>query len=480
MACLLLPGIVLAEKTGAERLQEAYKKEFAFLEAEEAALKKRLAQIKRSQRTENLKNQSILAGLQKQIITRTSEADAMAERLVEVEREVDAIGEGAEALTGLLQQMSRALKSNAVDWNPVVTPMAEGATDAERTAQESARLAAEAAQLGAGFNLTLKSIDEHSKIRRDAGAFFLADGTKVEGTLIHVGRIAVYGVSTDHAGALTPAGGGAFKLDPVQGEHTARALMSGENPTQIGLFLFENTAENYEPKQEKTVLQIIESGGIIAWVIVGLGAFALLLIFIRALLLMTSRVGAEDLWVAIQDKLKNGAYTDAAQMCQASRGAGARIMANLAPALQYEREDVERVFSERMLVEEGRLDRLGSLILVIAAVAPLLGLLGTVTGMISTFDVITEFGTGNPKLLSGGISEALVTTELGLCVAIPALLLGNILNGWAARLKGTLEFSALRMINFVRCSGGPTGGNSKAEDVNELAEWSKTAKKQAV
>ena len=82
-----------------------------------------------------------------------------------------------------------------------------------------------------------------------------------------------------------------------------------------------------------------------------------------------------------------------------------------------------------------------------AAVAPLLGLLGTVTGMISTFDIITEFGTGDPKLLSSGISEALITTKLGLVVAIPSLLLGNLLGGWSGKIKVMLEREALRLSN---------------------------------
>ena len=64
-----------------------------------------------------------------------------------------------------------------------------------------------------------------------------------------------------------------------------------------------------------------------------------------------------------------------------------------------------------------------------AGIAPLLGLLGTVTGMISTFDVITEYGTGNPRLLSGGISVALITTQLGLIVAVPLVLA----HAWASR-----------------------------------------------
>jgi biopolymer transport protein ExbB len=115
--------------------------------------------------------------------------------------------------------------------------------------------------------------------------------------------------------------------------------------------------------------------------------------------------------------------------------------------LDRDRAHLEDIISESILNESSRLNRFGSVILVIAGVAPLLGLLGTVTGMITTFDIITEFGTGDPKLLSGGISIALVTTELGLAVAIPMLLLGNILSGWAESIKDDMEKGALRVIN---------------------------------
>ena len=75
------------------------------------------------------------------------------------------------------------------------------------------------------------------------------------------------------------------------------------------------------------------------------------------------------------------------------------------------------------------------LIKIISVVAPLLGLLGTVTGMINTFQAITLFGTGDPKLMAGGISQALVTTVLGLVVAIPTVFLYTLLN---TRSKGLL------------------------------------------
>lgn len=123
------------------------------------------------------------------------------------------------------------------------------------------------------------------------------------------------------------------------------------------------------------------------------------------------------------------------------------MLGNIFLARNKEREARENIIHESILGELNFLDRFGAVILVMAAVAPLLGLLGTVTGMISTFDIITEFGTGDPKLLSSGISEALITTKLGLVVAIPSLLLGNLLGGWSGKIKVLLEREALRLSN---------------------------------
>ena len=84
-----------------------------------------------------------------------------------------------------------------------------------------------------------------------------------------------------------------------------------------------------------------------------------------------------------------------------------------------------------------------------AATAPLLGLLGTVTGMINTFKVISVFGTGDPKTLSGGISEALVTTEFGLIVAIPSLLIHAVISRKAKGVMGAMEQISVAFINGV-------------------------------
>ena len=89
------------------------------------------------------------------------------------------------------------------------------------------------------------------------------------------------------------------------------------------------------------------------------------------------------------------------------------------------------------------------LIQVTAATAPLLGLLGTVTGMIKTFRLITVFGTGDAKSLSTGISEALITTEFGLIVAIPAIILGAILSRKAKSVVASMEQTAVSFVNGV-------------------------------
>ena len=93
-----------------------------------------------------------------------------------------------------------------------------------------------------------------------------------------------------------------------------------------------------------------------------------------------------------------------------------------------------------------------------AAAAPLLGLLGTVTGMIKTFNLITIFGTGDAKSLSSGISEALVTTELGLIVAIPSLILHGLLSRMAKQKIGDLEQTAVSFMNGGAASKSNNAG----------------------
>ena len=102
-------------------------------------------------------------------------------------------------------------------------------------------------------------------------------------------------------------------------------------------------------------------------------------------------------------------------------------------------ETLELKLDEALLQSLPLFERGISTVKILAAVAPLMGLLGTVTGMILTFQSITLFGTGDPKLMAGGISQALITTVLGLCCAIPLLLLHNLISGQSKALIQILE-----------------------------------------
>jgi biopolymer transport protein ExbB len=119
-----------------------------------------------------------------------------------------------------------------------------------------------------------------------------------------------------------------------------------------------------------------------------------------------------------------------------------------------------------LLAEAPHLERSLSLLAALAGVAPLLGLLGTVSGMIATFDTISTVGTGNPRLLSGGISEALITTQLGLMVAIPLLLAYAGLERWVQRREAMLEHQAIQVFGFQNGARAPAsrGSSRGAED----------------
>ncbi|WP_420429171.1 MotA/TolQ/ExbB proton channel family protein [Algiphilus sp.] len=109
-------------------------------------------------------------------------------------------------------------------------------------------------------------------------------------------------------------------------------------------------------------------------------------------------------------------------------------------------ETLEMRLGEAILEERPKVDRYIGFIKVIAAVAPLMGLMGTVIGMIATFQAITLFGTGDPKTMAGGISQALVTTVLGLTVAIPTVLLHALVSARAASLVNTLKHQTAGLI----------------------------------
>lgn len=454
MGGLAVPAAAQNKSSGA-RLEEAYKREFAYLEAEKRALEQRLAEEKKSAAERIGAARSEIDSLQGQVVGAAGEAQRLEESLLSADREFESLDQSGDVVSDIL---SRA--DSAYDRLGVKLPEA----DVEQREQLLS-------QLDFVFSQAPGALAGRSVVRTETGAYFDEAGQKVEGSILRVGDVASYGLVDGARGVLAPAGVDRLKLWPADGgAEAAAALAAGSPPEALPMFLYETLEQGIERKKDKTPIEVIEAGGVIGWVIAGLGAITLLMILGRGLLLARASIGTRKLLPPILRHIQRGETDKAIALARRSKTSAGRVLTATLENLGRGREQLEDIVAEAVLQEQPHLSRFGSAILVAAAVSPLLGLLGTVTGMITTFDVITEFGTGNPKLLSGGISEALITTELGLIVAIPALLVGHLLSGWSERIRDSLDAAALAAVNRAAGVSPPTDEQPEGDDLVPAAE----------
>jgi len=183
--------------------------------------------------------------------------------------------------------------------------------------------------------------------------------------------------------------------------------------------------------QTPSILERINQGGVIGYLIIILGVIGLVLVLERMVVLTLSYRHMKQQ----QDSIEINKETPLTRI---------RFVAQNNPAIDSETLGLK--LDQAILKERPMIRRFLPTVAIFAAIAPLLGLLGTVTGMIETFQSITLFGTGDPKLMSGGISVALVTTELGLIVAIPLTLLHSWLSGSARKVFFILDEESAELI----------------------------------
>jgi biopolymer transport protein ExbB len=175
----------------------------------------------------------------------------------------------------------------------------------------------------------------------------------------------------------------------------------------------------------------IQQGGWIGFIILFIGAIGLLIALQRFISLsIMGRAVAKQQKESVADK-KNPL---------------GRILSVYSDRISLDIETLSLKLDEATLREIPKIERGLITLAILAAIAPMLGLLGTVSGMIETFQSITLFGTGDPKLMSGGISQALVTTELGLAVAIPILLIHSLLSSKSNRLVQILDEESAALV----------------------------------
>ena len=195
--------------------------------------------------------------------------------------------------------------------------------------------------------------------------------------------------------------------------------------------------------------RLLLAGGPLMWPLGAAALVALLLIVERAFFLLWQGGRGDALLGRVLAACREGRFEAAYESCTKERGMVARALAACLRRREGGQAAMEDSIQEQLLHDLPRLQRALGGIATLGAVAPLLGLLGTVTGIIQTFGVIKVYGNANPGLMAGGISEALVTTATGLVIAIPILLAHSVLSGRVDHLVSAAEKSAATLLNVL-------------------------------
>lgn len=196
-------------------------------------------------------------------------------------------------------------------------------------------------------------------------------------------------------------------------------------------------------------LELISRGGplMIALLICSVLAFAI--IIERIVALRRSRVLRIDILMEVEIALKKKDLVAAMELAKSSPSCMTRIAEVAIINSDKSREDLKSSIEEAGRMEVPRLEKFMTILQTITVISPLLGLLGTVTGMINVFQTIVSKGTGNANVLAGGISEALLTTAAGLSIAIPTLIFYNFFNKRIEHLIVEMEHLSVTLFELL-------------------------------
>lgn len=285
--------------------------------------------------------------------------------------------------------------------------------------------------------------------------FVARDGAETTGDVLTLGRFTSVYEKDGEVGFLryAPETRQFFALSALPGGGAGRTLesyLAGEGESMI--VDMSGGAALRQVTHQQTFADQLRAGGPLVWPLGLIALVALGLIVYKLIYLNGVDRNTDKSMTLVNELASQGKWDECEAHVLKNKGRGSPVNHVLEAGLRSRHEDretLDSVLTEAILRELPRLERGLSMLAIFGAVAPLLGLLGTVTGMIDTFRVITLFGTGDPKLMSGGISEALITTEIGLAVAIPIMLLHTFLSRKVDGIVGDMEEKAVGLSNII-------------------------------
>lgn len=305
---------------------------------------------------------------------------------------------------------------------------------------------------------SLGILEPEGRLSITEGSALNADGLLIAGRIADAGPVSWF-LSADEktSGILSQESGSPPRVVPGTGNPSAiRALLEGESASPA----FDPTLGNAVAMTEtrESLLDHIKQGGFWIIPILLLALVALIAALAKWLQLIRIKPFETATVQSVIDAINDADFDRARNTAATIRHPAGAILEHgihsLGKSPAATRDDLEEALFEKFLETQPPLQRGLPLIAIASATAPLLGLLGTVTGMIETFRLINIFGTGDAKTLASGISEALVTTEFGLIVAIPALILHALLSRKIMGIKSSMEMTSLAFLNGVQRKEG--------------------------
>jgi biopolymer transport protein ExbB len=467
-ACVFAPAAAAQEPVG------AFERAASDVEARLAASLARLAELQRSIADETVPLSASLHELEEELtrlrarsLERSSATDRSKLELTTLRARVAKEDETSAYLANLLGQYLREFE---VRLHVAELPRHAAAMSAARDAAEDGSLAADAAihAQAALLDESLARLEAALGGARFPGAVIGPGGRQVQGTFLVAGPAALFrsddgtlvGTAEQRLNSSEPA---VFAFADPEDAAAAGARVAGAG----GSFVLDpslGNAHRMEATEQETFFDEFAKGGPVMYPIFGMAGIALLIGLFKWAGLAFIPKPSKSRMRTLLEAVRRGDQEAARQAAAAIRGPSGRMLTAGVEHLREPRELIEEVMYENVLQTKVRVQRLLPFVAICAASAPLLGLLGTVTGIMNTFRMITIYGSGDVKNLSGGISEALITTKYGLIVAIPALLLHAFLSRKARGVVGQMEGAAIAFVNEV--SKSPGGGRGERGDAD--------------
>lgn len=287
------------------------------------------------------------------------------------------------------------------------------------------------------FGAASTALDRAGSLHEDSEVFYDTGGHPLKGRVMHAGALSAFGLADGSRGVIEGPlvqVDGAWKL--VESADVGRIFGEAEGSRVVPVAVSPAAFQEASPPGWR---ERLEAAGPFGVPILALAVLVVLAALERVFALTRASRGDTALERALVLEAKAADPDRLHGLVVGKRTGVARIGQALVASARLPDEGRRDLVESALVDEISRVERRLPFLRLAAAAAPLLGLLGTVAGMIETFDVISLYGSGDASRLSGGISKALVTTELGLLVAIPTLFVASFLSSWVDRIADRLE-----------------------------------------